>query len=401
MSIGTSVSSTPHQIFKRRRPRCALIEFNYYHGETMPTIVRCLNALGADVQVYCNERLRHNDPFVYTQGLSYGLHDVEDLSGDDLNNALSEFDLVIINSLEPKENLTKVKGLQMPVIGVMHNGGLAITDRDYADFFGAPSRKALVMARHISDFISQRTNVQWISPIELGTVRDPLPATGFVTFCVQGNLHADRRNYGALVNAVSSITARGIKNFKVLIIGRNDTATGDALREAIRSRHLDAFFEFSEGELRYFDYYGSIARSDFLLPLVDPNLSDHAAYFRDKLSTTMQIALAFQIIPIVHGDLATAYGVENESFTYSTNWLSRLNLSKMRGGLKRAMLAALNAPQEDLVRMRSGLSRKRDELLNHSTENLRSLLDELTIGESRKPNSSAEANPERHAHPHN
>ncbi len=333
----------------------------------MPTLVHILNRLGVKVEVFCPERLRRNDPFVYANGLRFGLRDSDSLLAKQPAKRFRGFDIVIINSLEPKENLNTAAEVSLPLIGVMHNASLMITGSDYASFFASPKRKALVMAKHISDFVSNQISAGWIAPVELGNVRRTVAGRNDpVRFCVQGNLAYDRRNYTSLVQAVESLISKDIKNFEVWIVGRNDTPDGNRLRAEIDARALGHLFKFSQGELPYKEYYGSIANADFLMPLVDWESTDHVAYFRDKLSTSMQIALAFQVIPIAHTDLARSYGVENESFTYSDD-------------LEEAMQRALKAGDEELRQMRLGLRHKRTELLDASVNNLKTLFEELGL----------------------
>jgi hypothetical protein len=336
----------------------------------MPTLVHILNKLGVTVDVFCPERLRRNDPFVHAKDLRYEMRNSEDLFNRKSARDFRDFDLVIINSLEPRHILTVAGNLSLPVIGVMHNAGLITTDQDYADFFSAPKRQPLVLARHISAFLANRISAQWMAPLELGHVeRKQSGQNGPVVFCVQGNVQFERRNYSSLLEAVERLHSRGIENFLVKIIGRNDWPDwpdGKALKTDIANRSLEHLFEFSEGELPYRDYYGTIAGADYLLPLVDRNFTDHAAYFEDKLSTSMQLALAFQVIPIVDADLAEAYEVMNASITYSDD-------------LERAMLNALEAGEERLSMMRNLLLQKRTEFLEQSANNLRSLIEELGL----------------------
>lgn len=347
--------------------RCALVEFNFYHGETMPTLVHVLNGLGVAVDVFAPERLRRNNPFVYADDLRYEMRAAERLSSGRLGRHFRSYDFVIINSLEPKHILAAAEGLSLPVLGVMHNAGLMITDRDYAKFFDSPKRKALVMAKHISDFVSEGARARWVAPVHLGRVNDEARGEeGRFIFCVQGNVEYERRDYPALLDAAERLRARGVGNFLVKIVGRNSAPIapqGSELKADIAARGLQHLFEFSAGELPYKEFYGSAARADFLLPLVERRLAAHAPYFQDKLSTSMQVAIAFQTVPVVHADLAELYGVEGESFTYSDD-------------LEQAMLDALGAGGGELRRRRDGLARRRAQLLDESARNLKTLLEE-------------------------
>ena len=51
--------------------RCALIEFNAYHEETLPTFVRLLNGLGIEPDVYMVRRSISRQPFAMTSDLRF------------------------------------------------------------------------------------------------------------------------------------------------------------------------------------------------------------------------------------------------------------------------------------------------------------------------------------------
>ncbi|TKS58180.1 MAG: hypothetical protein EWM72_03176 [Nitrospira sp.] len=350
--------------------KCAVVEYNYCHDETLPTLVYLLNNLGISVDVYASRRAIRNNPFAYTTGLSFSLRQCDGvffkLRSDRFH--FRHYDFLILNSLEPKAILERVADIQVPILGVMHNGNLIRTDPDYASFFGESGRKPLVLAGHISDFLSGTTVARWVSPVLLGQVK-PTKSDNLdqVRLCVQGNLEFERRNYECLLDAIEQLIVDGVRKLKVMIIGRNGTNDGLIFREQIRKRNLVSFFEFSKGELPYKNYYEFIAKANFLLPLVDTTSSHYRPYFLDKVTTSVLVSIGMCVIPIIHEQLADLYGIKSESVTYED------------GELPDALKRAFSTDRDTLEKLHSGLASKREALLSESIDNMRETLRDLGL----------------------
>jgi hypothetical protein len=42
--------------------KCAIVEYNWVHGEILPTLVHILNTLGIKVGLFASRRIMKNDP---------------------------------------------------------------------------------------------------------------------------------------------------------------------------------------------------------------------------------------------------------------------------------------------------------------------------------------------------
>jgi hypothetical protein len=51
--------------------RCAVVEYNAYHEETLPTFVRVLNELGIQPGVYTTQRSMRRQPFAVAGELRF------------------------------------------------------------------------------------------------------------------------------------------------------------------------------------------------------------------------------------------------------------------------------------------------------------------------------------------
>jgi hypothetical protein len=348
--------------------RAALVEYNFYHGETMPTIVSALNQLGIDVDCYGPTRLLRNNPFVYTKGLRFSFRSTEALAFRLWTGRrhFGDYDLLVVNSLEPKEHLRRAEQASIPTIGVVHHGAFLQGDPDYVRFFANPSRRPIVLAEHVSRYLAHFGQVEWLAPVYLGEFARRRPATpGPIRFCVQGNLEFDRRNYVSLIDAVDAVVTDGYRNLEIVHVGRNDPPygpDGPAFKAMVRERHLEEYFRYTEGDLPYREYYGAIADSAFLLPLLDTTDTRYSRYFHDQGTTSALVSIGIACVPVIHTELASLYGLGQFSIQYAD------------GELDRALRRALELSEQELEACQAGLKQRRDHLMTQATANLGNVL---------------------------
>jgi hypothetical protein len=348
--------------------RCALIEYNTYHEEVLPTFVRLLNALDIKPDVYMVRNSRGRVPFALTTGLRLRRRRVERM--DDhwgLRFRLRRYDLLIINSIEPASVPQRLARTRTPILGVVHNTELLTEDAVYREFFSRKRRRPLVLWRHIAEQLARDGRaIGWIAHVYFGEPEpEPVPADGPMTFAVSGNVEFHRRNYAALLTAATELVADDMP-FRVRIVGRSSSKDGQELREQVEARGLAGVFEFSPGEITHPDFYRLIAGSDFALPLIDRSDERLRPYFESKLASSIPFAIGLGTPLVAHRDLATAYGVESCAVLYED------------GGLAAAMREAISSSSESRANLRSAVNATRDELLAASLENLRLAIGEVT-----------------------
>jgi hypothetical protein len=350
---------------------CALVEDTRRHGETLPTLIRCLNDLGIQVHLYASRRIRRDDPFVYCSDLVYGVPGAVARVSARWRH-FANYDFVIFNTLERQRIMRRVRATQVPVIAVVHNGHL-MTDPAYASIFALPNRSPLFLARHVAEYVAGGNVPAWIAPVLIGDVpRRQDPDAAITRFCVQGYLSFTRRNYASLLDATETLVRDGVTTFRIVMIGR-DRPDGAAFRAQIAERGLTAFFEFSEAELTYRNFYLLVASTRFVLPLVDSSAAVYEAYYQYKLTSSLPISIGMGLVPVVERGLARLYHLEDHSIVYDT------------GHLAQAMRAALALDQQSYNRLRNGLDSERHTLIQASTVNLRQLLTAMGVlfGEGR------------------
>jgi hypothetical protein len=339
--------------------RCALIEYNAYHEETLPTFVRLLNDLGIEPDVFMTRRSLRRQPFGVARELRFRLHRAERIDWfGGLAFRARRYELVIVNSMEPVSNVQRVVDTTSPFLGTMHNTELLSSEAVYRSFFSGPGRLPLVLGRHIANHFARAGEpLRWVSHVYFGGV-EPRRADGPTTFAVSGNVEFSRRNYDALLDAVVDLVAEDTP-VRIRIVGRSTTRDGMTLRAEIERRGLTGVFEMSAGEITHPEFFQLVADSDFVLPLLDRSADRLRPYFESKLASSIPFAIGLGVPLVMHRDLAAAYGVEACGVRYED------------GGLAAAMRDASASSQAERRGWQAAIETTRSELLGASLANLR------------------------------
>jgi hypothetical protein len=340
--------------------RCALVEFNAYHDEVLPTFVWLLNRLDVTPDVYLVERAARRRPFAGYEGLRYRARSVEGIHRRrGIAFRLRRHDLAIVNSLEPPKRLQRAARLGLPILGVVHNTHLLVDDPAYRSFFTVPGRRPLVLGQHIAERVAGPIGAPWwISHVVFPAQRRASHLPGRHTvFAVSGNVEFRRRNYDALLDAAAVLAAEHAP-FRVRIVGRSTYPDGRAFRAAVEARGLADKFEFSPGEIDNPEFTRRVAESDFSLPLLDTTRDAFRPYFETKLTASVPLAIGLGVPLVANAAVVRAYRIEGTGPAYDD------------GGLAQAMRHAIASTSEERTRWRVALERKRERILESSLVNL-------------------------------
>ena len=344
--------------------RCALVEFNHFHDEVLPTFVWLLNRLDITPDVYMVERSARRRAFARSEGLRYRLRSVDAMDRlRGLDWRLRRYDLAIVNSMEPPEILERAERLGVPVLGVVHNAHLLWDDAAYGAFFAAPDRRPLVLGQHIAERVGASAGTPgWISHVVFGVrPREPRTPGSPTIFAVSGNVEFARRNYDSLLDAAGALAGED-EAFLVRIVGRSTSRDGKDFRAAVESRGLASRFEFSPGEIAHPRFFRLIADSDFSLPLIDTSRDTFRAYLETKLASSVPFAIGLGVPLVADAALVRAYGIDGTGPAYPD------------GGLTEAMRRAIASTEEERSGWRDALVTKRAAILESSLENLRAAI---------------------------
>lgn len=350
--------------------RCALIEFNPYHDHVIPNMIYLLNELGIAADVFMSDSAIRNGIFECNKNIRFSLCPIENLMFRFYEKAFQFFnyDFVIINSLEPKHLLQRTNIINIPIIGIIHNAGLLITDSDYKNFFSGHNRVPLVLAKHIAKLYHEDN---WVSPVYLCDNTLPVQKKKTVSFAVTGIFDA-RRNYNSLLDAVKKLVSNGFSDFKIKIVGHSETRWGILFKQKVVQLGLSDFFSYTRGRINHKDFYSIIEDNDFILPLLDQTDNIYLPYFKEKYNSTMGISIGLGIIPVLHKKLSEIYELSDCGIIYEDNQLSD------------ALLKSMKCDNDTLDKYRKALYKKKKLLLDASKNNLRNILRELNVYDSRR-----------------
>ncbi len=350
----------------------ALVEFNPYHDEILPTLVYALNALGAEPDVYVvNEAVRRN-AFALSTGLRYRMRSIDGSSrlGTRLMRARGtparhrRYDVLVMNSIEPNGAVAAASRIDLPTIAVVHNADRVQTGR-YASYFADRRHEPIFLGRHVARGQDVADDRGWVAPVYLGEVpREPTDARGPTVLCVQGNVDYARRDYDALLDAVEALAAER-SDFHVRVVGRSDSPDGLDLRARVVDRGVADRFTFNPREISYRDYLTQVGTSDFILPLVHDRVPNLARYLSVKITSSMAMSIGLGVIPIVDDRMARQYGVEAAAVSHGPD------------GFVDAIRMALALSPGSRTRRRTRLAGIRSEMLASSIANLGAALERL------------------------
>ena len=177
-------------------------------------------------------------------------------------------------------------------------------------------------------------------------------------FIIVGNIQSKRKNFLILFDIVEKLINNKIFNFHVTIIGGN---IENKLKILLNKNHTSKYVTFT-GRIPYDIMYEYISKSDFLLPLLDPNR--HILYLNEKTSGSFQLVYGFNIPMIIQKNFAEKYEFNNSnSIIYNNNddFFNKLNYS-------------INMKNDEYIFLKNNLKKKIKNIEKNSIENLKLIL---------------------------
>lgn len=176
--------------------------------------------------------------------------------------------------------------------------------------------------------------------------------TSFISI---GELSNKRRNSNLLVNAVKQLQLRGIKNFKVVIIGEGKVEE--------LPKEIQKYFKIL-GRVDYPTMFKELNKSDFILPLLDPDIEAHKRYMTDGTSGTFQLVYGFNKPCLIHKTFARIYNFNEEnSLIYDDNTKFADTMSQ-----------AINLTKENYLNLQKHLQKETEHINKLSLNNLKKIL---------------------------
>jgi hypothetical protein len=347
--------------------KCAIIEYNGFHDLTFPTLVYILRQLG----------ISYIDIFTTQKNIDRKIWDVTDTPVShviccdghafrvrETLQRYRKYDFVVMNTVDEHKDylLPRMSSISRPTLAIFHTTSRYRQDPDYVAYFAKKHRQMVVLGKHVAESLSDVIQAHWILHCYQGEqhFQQKNPRT---TFCVQGLIEYFRRNYHSLIEAVAQLRDEGMTNFIVRLIGGSaQTQDHKAFTREIRHRKLTSFFEFTDGDVPYSQYFSTIGTSDFLLPLLDMTTPEYRLYATQKVTSSLAISLGLSIIPVLHQEFAKAYQIDGPSIVYENGALA--------SAMCQAMMMDVNEKHQREVQL-DGIQER---LLQQSVKNMKHAL---------------------------
>ena len=329
---------------------------SYSHAEVTPGYARYLRELGFKVRVLLSPRLR-------AQGLFSRVKD------DGLSVHYISRKKVLRHFLGG--GLGQAAGLLVTTTGKITKGACAAQER--AVFSYDPARQKILFVEHdvrkmgdenlpADGVISLRrphykgVETAVVNPHFFGDVALTAKNGDCTHFITIGALRAKRRNTEMLLGAVRALHDQGVRNFKILVVGKGKVAN--------LPRELRPCFEFC-GHLNFERMYARIEQADFFLPLLDADNPQHERYITTGTSGTFQLVYGFAKPCLIAEKFAAVNGFD----------AANAIVYKQNTDLAQAMRAAIDMPAVSYDALQQSLEKTTATLYHESLENMRKLID--------------------------
>lgn len=210
--------------------------------------------------------------------------------------------------------------------------------------------KNVAHALMLGDYVCALKNrPEIVVPVYYGNIQIK-PKREKTRFIVIGNIDPKRKNFEMLIKTLKDKTILS-ENFEVAVIAR----TGDLdIPEDLKSR-----FVFL-GKLSYSQMYNEIENSDYILTLLDHEVSDHLRYRDWGISGSILLCYGFRKPCLIDSYFAEKYQYNNQNALIYTSHLS----------FKECILRAIKMNETEYLNMQLALSDAVNDIYEQSIKNL-------------------------------
>ena len=328
-----------------------IVEINNGHGETIPSFINYFQNLNYNVDVIVNYDM------------------VRDRVLDRFNfNNVNLFYMTLneINGLLTNRLILKYKYLFFNTIILYGKYGGSIFDINKNIVFQKDkiicvdhnilfNYNRYISNKNIITLLPNISKCKYANPHYFGNRKLKSKNKDIIKFILTGRESDSSKNLDLLIGSIRNIIKSGINNFKLILTGRVSDLN-------INIDDIKDNVEFT-GYLDYVSLYNMIEESDFILPMLDPNIESHKRFFED-VSGSFQLVYGFGIIPIVHKAFSSRYGLDNN------NSLIYNNDNEFIENIK----YAINMSDKEYENKVINIFKYSDKLYKESLENIKSIL---------------------------
>lgn len=332
-----------------------IIEINNCHFETIPGYCKYLHDLGYNVEVLT----RHFAAGVFSNLKldNVRIFECNEKTFEKIfkNFNFSKYERILYNSktiYQPKNNkdiheyYKNLPSGHKRNIYVQH--GIELIDK-------FPNDIQIILANPANN---PTLNKLAINPNYFGNIEPHKPNGNITKFISIGRLDANIRNTSSLVSAVHKLHDAGKRNFKITIIGQGKF---EDLAPEIRQ-----YFDIL-GKVDFPTLFNKVIESDYILPLLDPQIEALRRYLTDGVSGTFQLIYGFLKPAVIEETFAKAYRLNDYNSIIYKNTTE---------DFADKMAEAINTPSEKYLTFLENLKTTVEKINKTSLQNLKGILDE-------------------------
>ena len=284
-----------------------LIELYPYHIECLYSQILFLKSAGYQVTLICDKRVE-SIIGEFSLNLKIVFYDFSKLiSFVSLRSFIlqSNTEKVVLNTAQGNRALKFLSQWfprRIHFFGILHNTsklktsfGQKIINRNVKSYF--------VLSKYVYLSAQQYKNIsfQYFNPAFFPTFesqKSEAPHKGDeMWIVVPGSLEYKRRDYDFLINFSKNAS---LDNVKFILLGNSDKGDGKEILDKLKEYQLEKYFTVFSGFVPnyLFSYY--LRKADFLLPLINPGLSEFNSYTKYKISGMFPLSFAYHVPLLCH-----------------------------------------------------------------------------------------------------
>ena len=331
-----------------------MVEPNPYHFELQPGFCKYFQDLGYSVDVIAQPELQEDSAYIrYPKP-----PDIYYLSPKHQKKALQspkikQYDFVFLSTsvLWAKP----IRESYISWLGFEPKGkfGFFLVEHNTIPYLKNYGHEKYVAQKRSFSLAGQH-QIPMLNPHYFGdvTITDKTPKTTFSAII------NERKNIDLFFEACRILIRNKITNFQVYVTGRSViTELPEDLQNYITVT----------GKMKFADLWNIYEKSDFLIPMLNPEIPSHGRYKNGTVTGSWQIMMGFLKPAVIHRDFAGYYRLdESNSVIYKSNT-----------ELAQAMESCIDMNQKDYKILQSSLKALADEVYSESMQNLKTSIDIL------------------------
>lgn len=337
---------------KIRENSVLIVEPNKYHSEILPSYVKYFQDLGYKVDLFLRHENLSDLPFSDTTGINIfegcPAHIRNMLK---LKQKIKEYEYVFFSSSAFWEKgPTKYSYLQYLKFEPKSKHGVLLVEHNIIPYLERYKEEKYLKQKRLFS-CSGMMDVPMLAPCYYGNFDvSNKSRDGKVCFIAAGSMNSYSKNITLLFESVEKLVHGGITNFQVILDGIGLPDVPESIKKYV----------VNNGRVQFAQLYSDMAKSDFILFLLDNNCEFHDRYKQGTTTGALNLSLGFKKPAILNEVFAKAYGLRSENaIIYNDN------------NLHEAMRHAIELNENDYLKIQNSLRAHADKVYNDSLDNLR------------------------------